>query len=456
LEWWTKLNESQEQYLERQKQIMTDNSKQVEVVRNYVAELKQQGKSEAEIIQLLQQKAQVLFDDVKVDTTLSAQQRVNSLNNVKAYRDEAKLMADAEQAKIDARKKAGAEADVLAQKELERQRRIKVEQDRLHEAEIDRIHKNALREAEAENIVNAMLFGGGDKFNPDRRKDMDARLQLLQVQYAKGAMLEQDYQQKRIEILSEYSDLDLNILLQYYNEADALRQADFNKQLQKDEQEKSLRMQKMQIIGQTAMSATQLLGSAYNKQEQQLNRSLQNQTITQEQYNQRMNAIRRKQFMMQKAAAISQIIINTAVNASGADIALKPFYIAQGIAEAAIVAAQPIPYAKGTKAVKGGQRGVDSVHAILMPDERVVPTAINTTPGYRAMLDVIQDRRISPEMSAYLATIATGGGYSQPTATIDYDEMGRSVAKYMPQVTVNATGAVELTVTEKRRRLSRL
>ena len=111
---------------------------------------------------------------------------------------------------------------------------------------------------------------------------------------------------------------------------------------------------------------------------------------------------------------------------------------------------------KGTKAVKGGQRGVDSVHALLMPDERVVPTQINTTPGYRAMLDVIQDRRISPEMSSYLATIATGGGYSQPTATLDYDEMGKAVAKYMPSVTVNANGNVEVSITEMRRRYSRL
>ena len=49
-----------------------------------------------------------------------------------------------------------------------------------------------------------------------------------------------------------------------------------------------------------------------------------------------------------------------------------------GLAQTAIVAAQPVPqFAEGTDRVRGGVKGKDSVHALLMPDEAVIKTSEN-------------------------------------------------------------------------------
>lgn len=70
--------------------------------------------------------------------------------------------------------------------------------------------------------------------------------------------------------------------------------------------------------------------------------------------------------------------------------------IAAGIAGAlqvAAIIAAPIPkFAEGTPSVQGGTAGRDSVHALLMPGERVVPTAQNQE--YWGALEAIRTRRI--------------------------------------------------------------
>lgn len=95
--------------------------------------------------------------------------------------------------------------------------------------------------------------------------------------------------------------------------------------------------------------------------------------------------IKRKQAISDKAQAIFNIILNTALAVAkvagqtgvGSVVAI-PLMIAIGAVQLATVIAQPIPkFAKGTESVKGGRPGVDSVPAILMPGERVVPAHIN-------------------------------------------------------------------------------
>lgn len=63
-----------------------------------------------------------------------------------------------------------------------------------------------------------------------------------------------------------------------------------------------------------------------------------------------IRAIKRKQFILDKAAALIEITISTAKNVAAATTPQgKALQLASGLAQAAIVAAQPVPYKKGSK-----------------------------------------------------------------------------------------------------------
>jgi hypothetical protein len=86
-----------------------------------------------------------------------------------------------------------------------------------------------------------------------------------------------------------------------------------------------------------------------------------------------------------RAQALFDIAIRTAVNIVQAGVNI-PLAVAMGIVgglQAAAVLARPIPkFAKGTDRVKGGVKGQDSVHALLMPDEAIITANQNmATPG---------------------------------------------------------------------------
>jgi len=69
--------------------------------------------------------------------------------------------------------------------------------------------------------------------------------------------------------------------------------------------------------------------------------------------------LKRNQFLFDQAAALAQVAINTAVNITSPSNVLQamtPYYIAMGIAQAAIIAAQTIPYfAEGGKVLAEGR-----------------------------------------------------------------------------------------------------
>jgi hypothetical protein len=105
--------------------------------------------------------------------------------------------------------------------------------------------------------------------------------------------------------------------------------------------------------------------------------------------------LKRKQAIADKAAALVQITIGTAVNVINAkNPLLIPFYIALGAAQAAIVAAQPIPYAKGTKNAKGGlsRVGEQGEEIMYVPNgTKVLPN--KQTNRYGEVLDAMFDNR---------------------------------------------------------------
>lgn len=82
---------------------------------------------------------------------------------------------------------------------------------------------------------------------------------------------------------------------------------------------------------------------------------IEKKTEAQENAAKQERAIKRKQAELDKAAALVNIAISTAQNIASTPIpALWALYAALGAAQIAVVAAQPIPYKKGTKSAKGG------------------------------------------------------------------------------------------------------
>ena len=80
-----------------------------------------------------------------------------------------------------------------------------------------------------------------------------------------------------------------------------------------------------------------------------------------------------------------------------------------GAAQVALIAAQPIPkFAKGTLSVKGGAPGKDSVHAMLMPGEAVIPAKMNR--AYAPAIEAIYKGKVAPEMANDLLTGKSSGG----------------------------------------------
>jgi hypothetical protein len=109
--------------------------------------------------------------------------------------------------------------------------------------------------------------------------------------------------------------------------------------------------------------------------------------ISEEEFQSKRKEILNKQAQTQRELDLAQIKVNTAL-AVIKTFALLGFtpkgFIAAGLAAAEGIAAysiaqsQPLPrFAKGTDRVKGGIAGQDSVHALLMPNEAVIPAKAN-------------------------------------------------------------------------------
>jgi hypothetical protein len=112
--------------------------------------------------------------------------------------------------------------------------------------------------------------------------------------------------------------------------------------------------------------------------------------------------IKRKQFIADKVAALAEIVISTAKNVAE-NPTLTAFYIGIGAAQGAIVAAQPVPYKKGTKSAKGGLSRVDEEGAemiippgpgritTLQKGTKVIPA--KQTKRYEKVFDAMVDDR---------------------------------------------------------------
>lgn len=107
-----------------------------------------------------------------------------------------------------------------------------------------------------------------------------------------------------------------------------------------------------------------------------------NKLISEEEFQKRKSAILNKNAETQRQIDLAQITINTGIAIMKALAQGNPVLAALALIEGgiqyAIASSQPLPkFAKGTDRVQGGIAGQDSVHALLMPNEAVIPAKAN-------------------------------------------------------------------------------
>jgi tape measure domain-containing protein len=288
-------------------------------------------------------------------------------------------------------------------------------------------------------------------------KDQEAALKaqyserIKDLDYLRGvdAVSEEEYYKDKLELARKFGeDLRPIITAQYaFQQREEAKAQAKNAEIEKKNEDKLANEKATRI--ETTQRTFETLGALNNaytiSQTNQLQQQLEQGIISQQQYEDSLRKIRRRQAVLDKAGALFNIKLDTAAGiakASGSVFGLPLAKVigALGAVQAGIVLATPIPYNKGTKKVpmvRGAVRGKDSVHAILTPNERVVPEDINTQPGYSALMDLAHDRKISDKEAGFIAKLATGGVYaSQQSSDIDYNQLGKSIAKYIPHTDV--------------------
>jgi tape measure domain-containing protein len=285
------------------------------------------------------------------------------------------------------------------------------------------------------------LQDASEQFQIDQKSVFNSELIALNDKYTKALITDEDYLKELAKLREKYG-------LKEKKDTET-----------KETDIANIKASKQQLIRQMAIdtaSGTVDTIMAYKQKEldgeaEMIEKQREAGLIGQEQYDQQLRAIKRKQAVADRINAIAQIAIGTAVQVATNPPPLAPFLIALGAIQTGIVLAQPMAYNKGTKRVpmmRGAVRGRDSVHAILTPDERVVPADINTQPGYSALLDLAQDKKISDKEAGFLAELATSGMRRTTTQqSIDPDTIGRAIAKYIPHtnVAINERGIAVIT-----------
>ena len=161
------------------------------------------------------------------------------------------------------------------------------------------------------------------------------------------------------------------------------------------------------VSSETFDSRRTQLQQETNVQIEELNKQREARLITEEQFNTKKKELLNEQARKQREYDLAQIKVQTALAIIKAfATGLTPFdrilgaalAATQGAIQYSFASSQPLPqFAKGTDRVVGGRKGVDSVHALLMPDEAVIPTKQNLArPGLaKAWIDGNLDRHLA-------------------------------------------------------------
>lgn len=232
--------------------------------------------------------------------------------------------------------------------------------------------------------------------------------------------------------LKEQHDKERAIELKKFKEDDDLREEEDREDTQrvKDEVDEEERIRQEQFDKsieltnalwdfkkQTTENQLMLLNEEEQAEVEKLEKELENNELTRDQklaieqeiqtlkdnFDEKKLALQKKQAERDKNQALFNVFINTAEAIAKAlpNIPLSILAGVLGAVQFAKIESQPLPFAKGTKSVPGERKGVDSVHAMLMPDEMVIP--VNKKRRYEPILNAIFDESIAPDFLNNLA-----------------------------------------------------
>lgn len=319
--------------------------------------------------------------------------------------EHAKSNKEISQADIDAANKAAEEAKKHRQELLNKE----IADNKKRAETLDKLRFEALKISQQREQLQ--VEAGSDE-------ELQLKIKALEEIRDFRIATEVEFQQDEINIREQTENDILALRLKYeddfYKEKAKNDEEEFKRQKQaKESNEKQLeQITKARIsaefdIALTSIDAlSQLNNQAYDESLAMLQKRLEVGQITQEQFDKQERELKRKAAGRDKLLSIFNIGVKTAegvINylSNPVTAPLVPFVIATGAIQAGLVASKPIPFAKGTKAVKGGQKGKDSVHALLMPDEMVIP--VDKKRKYEPILNAIFDEQISPNLLNNLA-----------------------------------------------------
>lgn len=244
-----------------------------------------------------------------------------------------------------------------------------------------------------QDIADQQIAGGGanvrDRENEAYQERIKLRLKLLE---------ERIETEKKLEAQKEKDLLELQkAAFEEANEfAKANAEAEFARNRRRVEQEREVQKTLQDLAVTTAQNIFNLQSaieqSATDQRirnlEEEKEKELEVEGLTaaqreqiQKDFDEKRSAILNKNAEVQRKLDLAQILVTTALAvirqfATG-DPLSAPIRAALAATEGAIqyafASAQPLPkFAKGTERVIGGERGKDSVHALLMPDEAVI------------------------------------------------------------------------------------
>ena len=269
--------------------------------------------------------------------------------------------------------------ELLDLRKQKAEEQIKISQAALEkEAKADKqfIEDTVANELNAIDEKYILIRGGREKSRLESLK-----IDLLEVQdkidyYERIQLLDEKY----VKVITKLKKDEEKIKTGIANEGEKEREA-LNKRTQKEIQDATLQL------------ASSTFNALYQRDRENANmrtdaelyeieKLKENKLISEEEFQKRKSAILNKNAETQRQIDLSQITINTAIAvmkalAQGSPV-LAALALIEGGIQYGIASSQPLPkFAKGTDRVKGGIAGQDSVHALLMPNEAVIPAKAN-------------------------------------------------------------------------------
>jgi len=257
----------------------------------------------------------------------------------------------------------------------------------------------------------------------------------------KGEVTQEDFYKRRKTLARENTQAEIDLLYEQFKEVELnsdeetrileelnekrkqLREEDLEDFLDKEAQKKEIIDSSIEAGISVANSLFEIASSFREREIEQINaqkeyelhaagENAEAKARIEEKYNRQIAAQKRKQAQNEKLAGIFNVAIDTAIAVTKA-VAASPatfglpfsaFALASGAAQAAAIAAQPIPkFNKGTEYVNGIGT-TDTVHAMLTPGERVMTREQN------AALNGISNNEVVEMVNLAFALRGAGGG----------------------------------------------